>query len=110
MERLALMEYSIEEDPEEGLTKGARETRVKSRLTAEVAGDEEFLSIVTKLDTYPRHIRSFVLQRMSKELHQDITDALQNRALKVPRLAKRYGVSEPEMNLALDIIDLIRQV
>ena len=106
MELTSVMEPSIVEDPDKHFSKEARLTSERSRATA----NPDFLRTMEKLDSFPRRTRSFVMKRLTEEIYEDVSAYLKNRSSSVPILARRYRVSEPDINAALDIIELIRQL
>jgi len=67
--------------------------------------------IQKKLKSYTLEVRKFATNELAMHYTRgEINEILANRSAKVPQLAKRYQKSEERINIALDILELIRQL
>jgi hypothetical protein len=67
--------------------------------------------IQKKLKSYTLEVRKFATHQLAMDhTRGDINEILADRASWVPQLAKRYQKSEARVNIALDILELIRQL
>jgi len=74
------------------------------------SGNPHHTALMQKLHTYSAEIRTFAQQRLASKDRGDITKILEDRPAYVPTLAKNYGVTEQKINMALDVLALIRKV
>jgi len=92
-----------EDEPDEG-SSGITARKIR-------ASDSPYhAAIMQKLHEYPDDIRDFANQRLSIRDRGEITNILNNRSEYVPEIAKKYGVTERKVHMALDVLALIRKV